>query len=216
MDALGLLHFCGAALRRIFLCRHQETSQCQASEKIAGGYASHNAAFKHANVYRNPFFFCDRSVRRPRTTGTSPTSVAHEYTPALAKSTVSSRTPKRVPLMSNEMDAKIIDLIQANAKEALANEGATRSQFQSLEFFPPRTAEVRFISRTTQPDPQRIRTRYPGRAVRWAVCCVECVLLVFVVFWFRCCDAVTSMLCASGRLRESWRAGTSFLLHAPK
>eukprot|EP00903_Cladosiphon_okamuranus_P011186 g10555.t1 len=39
--------------------------------------------------------------------------------------------------MNSEPDAKIIDLIQASAKEALAEGSA--SGFQSLEFFPPRT-----------------------------------------------------------------------------
>lgn len=42
--------------------------------------------------------------------------------------------------MTSEPDAKIIDLIQASAKEALA-EGAAAG-FQSLEFFPPRTDTV--------------------------------------------------------------------------
>lgn len=44
--------------------------------------------------------------------------------------------------MSAPMDAKIIDLIQAHAKEALTSDGAGSPQFQSLEFFPPRTPEV--------------------------------------------------------------------------
>lgn len=42
--------------------------------------------------------------------------------------------------MTPEPDAKIIDLIQASAKEALT-EGV--ANFQSLEFFPPRTETVR-------------------------------------------------------------------------
>lgn len=44
--------------------------------------------------------------------------------------------------MTSEPDPKIIDLIQASAKEALAIEGGAR--FQSLEFFPPRTDTVGF------------------------------------------------------------------------
>lgn len=39
--------------------------------------------------------------------------------------------------MTSEPDAKIIDLIQASAKEALAEGSA--AGFRSLEFFPPRT-----------------------------------------------------------------------------
>lgn len=43
--------------------------------------------------------------------------------------------------MTPENDAKIIDLIKASAKEGLSSEG-NASQFQSLEFFPPRTDQV--------------------------------------------------------------------------
>lgn len=53
--------------------------------------------------------------------------------------------------MSSQTDAKIIDLIQAHAKEALTNDAAGSPQFQSLEFFPPRTPEVKRLFRTHPP-----------------------------------------------------------------
>lgn len=49
----------------------------------------------------------------------------------------------RIESMSTEPDPKIIELIQASAKDALP-EGQTG--FQSLEFFPPRTDTVRYVS----------------------------------------------------------------------
>lgn len=49
--------------------------------------------------------------------------------------------------MTSQPDAKIIDLIQASAKEALSGDGVGGDGgFQSLEFFPPRTDMVRLAS----------------------------------------------------------------------
>lgn len=44
--------------------------------------------------------------------------------------------------MSTDTDPKIIDLIKGCAKDALASDKPASGQFQSLEFFPPRTSEV--------------------------------------------------------------------------
>lgn len=45
-------------------------------------------------------------------------------------------------MSATEADAKIIELINKCAEDALKEEGTPPAQFQSLEFFPPRTAEV--------------------------------------------------------------------------
>lgn len=50
--------------------------------------------------------------------------------------------------MSTEPDPKIIDLIQASAKDALPGGD---SGFQSLEFFPPRTDTVRYVGLSLSP-----------------------------------------------------------------
>lgn len=67
--------------------------------------------------------------------------------------------------MSSPTDAKIIDLIQAHAKEALTSDGAESPQFQSLEFFPPRTPEVTqaFISI----HPSFLSSRLSLTLLRW-------------------------------------------------
>ena len=48
----------------------------------------------------------------------------------------------KVTMSTANDDAKIIDLIQKCAEDALKEEGSPPAQFQSLEFFPPRTTEV--------------------------------------------------------------------------